>query len=120
MKKRDCIPVLALALLCVVMWLMPSAHPVADDSGESFRARVLSVDDGDITLAGMLEYGTQHLEVEVLDGPETGRRFRAENELRAQLDFDKKFRPGDTAVVVWPEGGYSCLAFGSSIDFLPR
>ena len=105
MKKRDCIPVLALALLCAVMWFMPSAHPVADDGGESFRARVLSVSNEDVALAGMLEYGTQHLEVEIQDGPEAGRRFMAENELRAQLDFDKKFRPGDTAVVVWPKEG---------------
>ena len=105
MRKRDCIPVLALVSLCVVMWFMPSARPVADDSGESFRARVLSVNDGDVSLVGMLEYGTQRLEVEILDGPNAGKRFRAENELRAQLDFDKKFRPGDTAVVVWPEGG---------------
>jgi len=105
MRKRDYIPALALALLCAVMWFLPSVSPVADDSGESFRARVLSVDDGSITLTGMLEYGTQYLEVEILDGPMAGRRFRAENELRAQLDFDKKFRPGDTAVVVWPEGG---------------
>jgi uncharacterized membrane protein len=105
MRKRDCIPVSALALLCAVMWFMPSVHPVADDGGESFRAHVLSVSNEDVALAGMLEYGTQHLEVEIQDGPEAGRRFRAENELRAQLDFDKKFRPGDTAVVVWPKEG---------------
>jgi uncharacterized membrane protein len=43
--------------------------------------------------------------VEILDGANAGRRFRAENELRAQLDFDKKFRPGDIAAVVWPKGG---------------
>ena len=55
MRKRDYIPALALALLCAVMWFMPSAHPVADDSGESLRARVLSVDDGSITITGMLE-----------------------------------------------------------------
>ena len=105
MRKRDCIPAFALALLCAAMWFVPPVRPVADDGGESLRARVVSVDDSDIELAGMLEYGTQRLEVEFLEGPAAGRRFRAENELRAQLDFDKKFKPGDTAVVTWPEGG---------------
>ena len=105
MRKRDYIPASALALLCVAMWFIPPVHPVVNDDGEPLRARVLSVDDSSITLAGMLEYGTQHLEVELLEGPSEGRRFRAENELRAQLDFDKKFKPGDTAMVTWPKGG---------------
>lgn len=105
MRKRDYIPVLALALLCVAMWFVPSAHPVVNDDGIPVRAKVVSVDDGDLALTGMLEYGTQLLEVELLDGPAAGRRFGAENEIRAQLDLDKKFRPGDTAVVTWPEGG---------------
>ena len=105
MRKRDCIPVVALALLCAVMWFVPSVDPIANDSGEPVRARVLSVDDSSVTLTGLLEYGTQYLEVELLGGPAAGKRFRAENELRAQLDLDKKFSPGDTAVVVWPAGG---------------
>ena len=101
MKKRDCIPAFALALLCAAMWFIPPVRPVANDDGETLRARVVSVDDSAITLTGMVEYGTQYLEVELLEGPAAGRRFRAENELRAQLDFDKKFKPGDTAVVYW-------------------
>ena len=105
MRKRDCIPVAVLALLCAAMWFVPPVHPVVKDDGEPVRARVVSTDDNDIELTGMLEYGTQHLEVELLDGASRGRRFRAENELRAQLDFDKKFSPGDIALVTWPDGG---------------
>ena len=58
-----------------------------------------------LTLTGMVEYGTQLLEVEMREGPAAGRRFRAANELRAQLDIDKKFAVGDTAAVTWPDGG---------------
>lgn len=105
MGKRDYIPALVLALLCAAMWSIPPVRPVARDDGEPVRARVLSVDDGSVSLTGMLEYGTQYLEVELLGGPAAGKRFRAENELRAQLDLDKKFMPGDVAVVTWPEGG---------------
>ena len=105
MRKSDYIPALALALLCVAMWFIPPVRPVVKDDGSPLRARVMSVDDSSIALTGMLEYGTQYLEVELLDGPLKGQRFRAENELRAQLDFDKKFRSGDVAVVTWPEDG---------------
>ena len=69
------------------------------------RAKVVSTDESALKLAGMVEYGTQHLVVEMLEGPSKGRRFPAANELRAQLDIDKKFAAGDTASVVWPADG---------------
>ena len=99
------VPPIVLALACVGLWFAPSARTVADDGGESMRATVVAVDDSQLTLTGMVEYGTQGLEVEMLEGPAAGRRFRATNELRAQLDIDKKFKVGDTASVVWPDGG---------------
>ena len=105
MRARDAIPVAALAAVCAAMWFVPPASPLADDGGEPVRARVLSVVNGGIAMTGLIEYGTQSLEVEILGGEAAGRRFRASNELRAQLDIDKKFRPGDVAVVTWPAGG---------------
>ena len=105
MKPRDIIPVAALAALCAAMWFVPAAHPLADDGGEPVRARVVAVDDSALAYTGLIEYGTQNLEVELLGGPAAGRRFRAANEMRAQLDLDKKFKVGDVAVVTWPTGG---------------
>ena len=105
MRLRQHIATVVLATVCMGLWLLPPARPLADDGGETVRARVVSVDDSALTLTGLLEYGTQHLEVELLGGPAEGKRFRAENELRAQLDIDKKFSPGDIATVTWPSGG---------------
>ena len=106
MTRRDIVPVLGLAGACLAMWFAPAAaNVVHDGGGRAMRARVVETDDGDIVLTGLLEYGTQHLSVEMLEGPAKGLRFRAENELRAQLDLDKKFAPGDVAVVTWPDGG---------------
>ena len=105
MKGTGHIPVVAFALLCVAMWFIPPVRPLDGRGGEAVRARVTSTDDGAIELTGLLEYGTQNLEVEILSGPAKGRRFHAANELRAQLDFDKKFKAGDSAVVIWPPGG---------------
>ena len=107
MRRRlgDWATVAVLAALCVAMAFAPSAEKVVRDDGLSMRAKVLSVDNEQVSTAGLVEYGTQHLEVEMLEGPARGGRFRAENELRAQLDIDKKFEPGDTACVTWPEHG---------------
>lgn len=104
-RLGEWLPVAVLAALCAAMVAAPSAKTVVRDDGESFRANVVSVDDSQLTLTGLMEYGTQHLVVEMLEGPAKGRRFGAENEMRAQLDIDKKFAPGDTAVVTWPAGG---------------
>lgn len=105
MRRKDAIPAVALVALCVAMWFIPPVRPLADDGGTPLRARVVSVDDSAITLTGLIEYGTQNLEVEILDGDASGKRFRASNELRAQLELDKKFRAGDIAMVTWPAGG---------------
>jgi len=104
-KKRDWIPVAVLAALCGAMALMPSAPRVVQQSGTSVRARVVSTDESTLTRVGLLEYGTQKLAVNVLEGPGRGKTFSAANELRAQMDLDKKFTSGDTALVIWPDGG---------------
>ena len=102
---RQVLEVAALAALCVALAFVPSPARLAHDGGASVRARVVSVDDSQLTLTGCVEYGTQHLRVELLEGPAKGRLFAAANELRAQLDIDKKFAAGDVATVTWPEGG---------------
>ena len=105
MRRLNFIPVLVLALVCVGLWLMPAARTVAEDQGSSARARVTKTDNSAVQRLGVLDYGSQHLEVEVLNGAEKGKSFRANNEIRAQLDVDKKFEVGDVAVVVIPPGG---------------
>ena len=105
MKKRNWIPVLVLVAVCAALALAPGVGTVAEDGGLNCRARVTATDETQVQLTGLLEYGTQRLEVELLDGPGKGKRFRAENEIRAQLELDKKFAVGDIASVIWPEDG---------------
>ena len=99
---RRWIGVVVLVLAGLGLWLLPGAPAVASDAGVSLRARVVAVDDSGVQLTGVVEYGTQRLTVEMLEGPSQGKRFPAENEIRAQLDIDKKFAVGDVAVVTWP------------------
>jgi len=67
------------------------------------RARVLSVDDSALQTHGLVKYGSQVLEVELLDGDRKGERFQATNVVRAQMELDKFFEPGDTITVAVPD-----------------
>lgn len=70
------------------------APPVA-----TAKAEVVDTDNTHVEDLGRFKYGTQCLKVRLADG----REFRAENELRAQMELDKFFQKGDTAVVVLPD-----------------
>ena len=86
----------------------PGPRRLADDGARTERATVVETDDSSLQLHGLLEFGTQHLKVKLSDG----RIVPAENELRAQMELDKKFSPGDAALVVVPAEG---IADGAAI-----
>ena len=92
------VPVLVLVLACAALWFAPGPKTLANDGHTTAAAEVVEVDDSALALHGFLEYGTQRLKVDL------GERgvFAAENEIRAQMDLDKKFKVGDTALVVVP------------------
>lgn len=73
--------------------------PKVDDSRHTERAEVVAVDDSALLKHGLVEFGTEHLTVRLKDG----RIFTASNELRGQMELDKKFTVGDTALVIVPE-----------------
>ena len=102
--RREIITVSILALVCVGMCFIPAPKTVASQIGRRAAARVLTADDSELQTHGLLKFGTQHLTVEILDGPDAGKQCVAANELRAQMELDKIFVPGDTAIVVMPSG----------------
>ena len=101
MKKLLPTAVLALATLALLFAPAPGRRAAADSRRASGRARVVAVDNSGVQLHGLVEYGTQRLTVEI---PGRG-VFAAENELRAQPEFDKKFAVGDIASVTLPTTG---------------
>lgn len=127
------LPALAILAFAAVMWLLPGPRAMTSSPGGSSRAKVIEVDDSAIALHGLIEFGTQKLVVEMPDGS----KKNAVNELRAQLEIDKKFKVGDTALVVGDKepliardhwrlgwmgilfGGFSLLlvAFGGWVGF---
>ena len=67
-------------------------------------ARVCSVDDSALQTHGLMKYGEQVLEVEIMRGERRGERFPATNIVRAQMELDKFFAPGDMITVSLPKG----------------
>ena len=93
---KNALPIIVLSLACVGMYFLPSAQRLASPSGESIVAEVTAVDNSELQLHGLIEFGTQHLTVRLPDNS----LHAADNELRAQLELDKKFEVGDKALVI--------------------
>lgn len=97
MKKAS----LAIFLVsCAGMLLLDTG--TASDNG--VRARVVAVDDSNLTTLGFVRYGTQSLEVELLNGPHAGERFHAGNVIRGQMELDSLYTVGDTVLASAPNG----------------
>ena len=78
------------------MWFLPGPRKLADEGGATSRVEVVEVDDSGLQLHGLIEFGTQKLKVRLPDGSIR----EAHNEIRAQLELDKKFKVGDSALVI--------------------
>ena len=92
--------VTVLAVVAAVLAPMPEGHAMHNAS--SVRARVLSVDDSGLEMHGLVKYGSQVLEVEILQGDRKGERFLSTNLVRAQMELDKFFEAGDIITVALP------------------
>lgn len=112
------VPFLVLTAACVGMAFLPGPRQLAANRGGTSRATVIEVDDSGLERHDLIEFGTQRLKVRLPDGSVR----EAHNELRAQLELDKKFAVGDTALVVLGEEplvardhwrlGWSAVLFG--------
>ena len=95
---RRALLIAVLALGCLGLWFLPGPRQLAENRGRTVCAEIVETDDTGIALHGLVEFGAQRLKVRFADGPV----HDAANELRAQMELDKKFKVGETALVVVP------------------
>ena len=95
---RRALLIAVLALGCLGLWFQPGPRQLAENRGRTVCAEIVETDDTGIALHGLVEFGTQRLKVRFADGSV----HDAANELRAQMELDKKFKVGETALVVVP------------------
>ena len=65
------------------------------EPGRKEKAVVLTTDNSRVQTLGVIRQGEQYLEIKILYVKFKGKEFPAINMIRAQLDLDKFFQPGD-------------------------
>lgn len=98
---KEFLPTILSLLAIVIMFFLPNnfENEVYKNYIRSV-ARVISVDDSLVRQAGMVSYGEQICQVEILDGKFEGRVAVGINMLSGKLEMDKRFSPGDKALVL--------------------
>ena len=97
--RRNLATLAVMTVACLALWqvdLMPRQDP---QPGRKERARVVEVDNSDLMTIGLVQKGVQALKVEILTGRWKGQVFSAANIVRAQMELDKVFEPGDIVLV---------------------
>ena len=97
--RRDAVMVVTLIVFSLVLWQFDFFASPMQTIGSKLPAKVLAVDNSNVDTLGLAYRGTQHLEVEITGGKRAGERFKANNELISQMELDKLFEVGDTALV---------------------
>jgi uncharacterized membrane protein len=88
-------------LFSVVLYLMPTGFEAkVNENSVRCRGEVLAVDNSQIQQMGMVKAGDQGVTLKLMEGPFTGRTVKASNPLLGQMDRDKIFAVGDSALVV--------------------
>ena len=106
--RNDRILVLVFFILSTILFFSPTGFEDRIPQ-HLIRAKgeVLSVDNSDVGQFGMVRTGGQDVTLKILDGQFQGQTFETLNNLLGQMDRDKLFVPGDTALVVFtlkPDG----------------
>lgn len=99
-RNTDKIFVLVIAILCIILYFLPTGFPTQDDDYVRSKAKVTAVDNQAIHQRGVVQTGVQAVSVQVVGGEFAGQEFEATNTLLGKLEMDKVFQTGDTALVV--------------------
>ena len=94
-SSRDSIMVAVMLAASVLLYFINLMPPPDNSEGTKEKALVLAVDNSTIEGLFPLLRGSQQLQIKILSGKHKGKIFQANNELRAQMELDKIFKPGD-------------------------
>ena len=99
--SRDLILALALSLLCVALYFVPTGFEAeVDEQALRCTAEVVKVNNAQVQRHGLVQTGVQGLDLEITSGPKAGQEIRASNNLLGQMDRETLFQNGDSVRVV--------------------
>jgi uncharacterized membrane protein len=99
--KRDATLVVVFLVLSIILFKLPTGFEerVAKKAIRC-KGRVIAVDNSEVHQRSIIRTGDQGVTMQILNGPFKGRVVRGSNPLLGQMDRDKVFEKGDTALVV--------------------
>jgi uncharacterized membrane protein len=99
--RRDAVLVAVFSCLSAILFLLPTGYEERiQKNSVRCRGRIIAVDNSDVKQYGMIKAGDQTVRLEILEGDYKGAVLAANNPLLGQMDRDKVFKKGDTALVV--------------------
>jgi uncharacterized membrane protein len=116
-KYTQIIFVMTIMLVIGILIVLPTGFE-SDIYKDSIRVKtkVVEVDNSTVIQTGIIKQGDQNLKVEILKGKYKGDTYEAVNHLRGQMEFDKIFEVGDTALTVLDLGDDGEVLFANAID----
>jgi len=101
LRSNTFLPTVIVMAAALVLLALPDIffNPVFKQY-ERCKAKVVSVNNDSLSYAGVVVYGQQYCEVELLSGSLKGTVCEAMNMMSGSLGLDKQFDVGDTALVI--------------------
>lgn len=98
---KENIPILLiLMIICTILSFLPNPYYKTGEKAIRCKGKIMDADNSDILQYGMVKKGTQTVVLQLISGKFKGRTLKAGNQLMGQMDRDKLFKKGDTALVV--------------------
>ena len=101
-SDRKASSVIAGLLVLIILLMLPTGYEeaAAYRGTDRVAARVLSTDESALRNAGMIQFGEQNCDIEILKGRFKGQIVPAVNMLQGSLDSDKIYAVGDKSLVL--------------------
>ncbi len=116
---KDAIMVWCFLILSLFLYFMPSLHKNTNKEyiSERCKATILSVDNSNLRVLGILVNGEQNLKIKILNGTFKGQTVDAINQVTGKKSTDKLFVTGDTAFVVLTKNAENELVLAVAMDY---
>lgn len=99
-QKADKGFVLAVALLCLFLYWLPTGFSVQEDGYVRSQGKVIAVDNQYVQQYGVVKTGEQGVQVLLTEEPYQGQQLELTNALMGKLEMDKIYEAGDQVLVV--------------------
>lgn len=111
-QRREIYFSVCILLITVLLLVLPFSseyyqHP---ESEVEARCRVLATDDSFVFQRGIFRQGEQGVDVELLDGPDRGRRIHALNLLQGAVELEWFYQPGEEGIIGYSKQGETIVA----------